>query len=247
MTRAFPSATTALALAAIFITPFPAFAQSVATASTLDLSAIVQPLLAVIGTVISGLLAIYVPKGLAAFQARTGIQLTDQQRAVVLGAVRTAAGVVETKLDQGVMLAGHVEIANPMVRAEAVAAINAVPVAAAALNMTVDGVARMIVGAVDTAAHGAEAQTLIVQSPAAQSPAAHSPAAQSPAAQSPAAQSSVPQGPVPRCALPQAAVRQPSTPQTQAPQTLAPQTLAPQTLAPESPALQSAAIATVAS
>jgi hypothetical protein len=216
MIRAFPSATTALSLAAIFIPPFPACAQSIASTGTIDLSAIVQPLLAVIGTVISGLLAIYVPRGLAAFQARTGIELTDQQRAVVLGAVRTAAGVVETKLDQGVMRAGHVEVANPMVRAEAVAAINAVPVAAAALNMTVDGVARMIVGAVDTASHGAPSQT-------------------------PVAQSTVPQAPVPRYASPQVAVPQSTVPQPTVPQTPVPQTGGAQTAGP-----QTAAITTVA-
>jgi hypothetical protein len=34
-------------------------------------------------------------------------------------------------------------------------------VAAAALNMTVDGVARMIVGAVDTAAHGHAVEALV--------------------------------------------------------------------------------------
>jgi hypothetical protein len=206
MIRAFPLVTTALSLAAIFIRPFPACAQSVASASTLDLSAIVQPLLAVIGTVISGLLAIYVPRGLAAFQARTGIELTDQQRAVVLGAVRTAAGVVETKLDQGVMRADHVEVANPMVRAEAVAAINAVPAAAAALNMTVNGVARMIVGAVDTAAHGAASQTA---------------ASQTAASQTPAVQSSVPQAPVPRYAPPQTPIPQTPVPQTSGPQSAA--------------------------
>lgn len=185
MMRAFPSAAAVLSLAVIFIPPLPACAQAVTNTGTLDLSAIVQPLLAVIGTVISGLLAIYVPRGLAAFQARTGIQLTDQQRAVVLGAVGTAAGVVETKLDQGMMRASHVEIANPVVRAEAVAAINAVPVAAAALNLTVDGVARMIVGAVDTARHGAAFQTA--------------------ASQIPVPQPAIPQSTIPQSTVPQSA------------------------------------------
>jgi hypothetical protein len=134
--------------------PTSAIAQTVTSASTLDLSVVVQPILAVIGAVIASLLAIYVPKALAAFQARTNIQLTDQQRAIVLGAVRTAAGMVETSLDQGVLRVAHVEVTNPVVRAQAVAAINAVPIAAAALNMTVAGVARMIVGAVDTGSHG---------------------------------------------------------------------------------------------
>jgi hypothetical protein len=141
----------------ILTVPASAVAQTVANASTLDLSVIAQPILAVTGAVIASLLAIYVPKALEAIQARTNIQLTDQQRATVLGAVRTAAGVIETSLDQGVLRVAHVDIANPAVRAEAAAAINAVPVAAAALNMTVDGVARMIVGAVDTSAHGVTA------------------------------------------------------------------------------------------
>ena len=141
-------------MAIAILSPAPAFAQSVASAGILDVSAIVQPIFAVIGTVIAGLLAIYVPKILAVLQARIRIQLTDQQRATVLGAVQTAAGMIETALDQGAMRVAHVNIANPAVRAEAAAALNAVPVAAAALNMSVDGVARMIVGAIDTSSHG---------------------------------------------------------------------------------------------
>lgn len=143
-----------LSTAAVLL-PVAAWAQAVAPASTsLDLSPIVQPILAVIGATITGLLAIYVPKGIAAFQARTGIQLTDQQRAVILGAVQTAAGNLETQLDQGAIKVAHINISNATVRSEAVAAISAVPTAMAALNMTTDGVARMIIGKVDTAAHG---------------------------------------------------------------------------------------------
>ena len=141
-------------LALAMIVPHPALAQTAApvfaqnTASALAL--VVQPLFAVIGTVIAGVLAIYVPRALAAFEARTRIVLTDQQRATVLGAVQTAAGMIETTLDQGAMLMAHVGIASPAVRAEAANAIKMVPVAAGALNMTVDGMARMIVGAVET-------------------------------------------------------------------------------------------------
>lgn len=137
-------------LAVAILPPIPAVAQTVVSASALDLTSVVQPIFAVIGSVIAGLMAIYVPKALAAFEARTRIQLTDQQRATVLGAVRTAAGLIETSLDQGVLWVAHINVANPTVRDEAAAVINAVPKAAAALNMTVDGVARMIVGAVDT-------------------------------------------------------------------------------------------------
>lgn len=117
----------------------------------LDLTPIIQPILAVIGAVIAAELAVYLPKAIAAFVARTGIILTDQQRDTIIGAVKTAAGVLETKLDQGALQVAHINISNPAVLAQAQAAIAAAPKAAAALDMTVDGVARMIVGAVDTA------------------------------------------------------------------------------------------------
>lgn len=133
--------------------------------TTIDLTPIVQPILAVIGAVIAGLLAIYAPRALDAFAARTKIQLTDQQRAAFLGAVQTGAGVIETQLDQGILKVAHVDVANPAIRDEARAVINAVPIAAGALNMTIDGTARMIVGAIDTGAHGSTTATTVVTAP----------------------------------------------------------------------------------
>lgn len=122
--------------------------------SAVDLTPIVQPILAVAGAIVTGLAAIYVPKALTAFQARTGIMLTDQQRATILGFVQTSAGTLETQLDKGALSAAHIDISNPVVRSEAQSILSGAPVAAAALGMTVDGVAKMIVGKVDTAAHG---------------------------------------------------------------------------------------------
>ncbi|WP_428492182.1 hypothetical protein [Rhodopila sp.] len=121
---------------------------------TLDLTPIVQPILVGLGTIITGLLAIYVPKILTALQARAGIALTDQQRAVVTGAVQTAAGILETDLDKGVLQRAHINVSNQAVLDQARAVIAAVPAAATAMGLTPDGAARMIVGAVDTAAHG---------------------------------------------------------------------------------------------
>jgi hypothetical protein len=134
--------------------------------STLDLSPIVQPILAVIGAVITGLLAIYVPKALAAFQARTGIMLTAQQSAAILGFVQTSKGIVETKLDQGALQVAHVNVSNPTILAEAQSILAAAPVAAAGLGMTEAGVPKMIVGAVDTGSHGAVAVADPAPSPA---------------------------------------------------------------------------------
>jgi hypothetical protein len=130
--------------------------------STLDLSPILTPLTQIAGIAITGLLAIYIPKALAAFQARTGIQLTDQQRATVLGAVQTAAGNLETKLDQGVIKVAQINVNNPAIQAQAQAAINAVPDAMKALNMTPDSVARMIVGKADTGSHGPQPTPVVV-------------------------------------------------------------------------------------
>jgi hypothetical protein len=151
----------AASAACISLLPMPALAQAATSADGLDLSVILQPILEVVGIVIAAMLSVFVRRLLAAFQTRTGIQLTELQRATVLGAVQTAAGTIETRLDQGVMRVSHVDVGNPIVRSEAAAALNAVPAAAAALNVTVDGVARMIVGAVDTAAHGHAAETLV--------------------------------------------------------------------------------------
>lgn len=123
--------------------------------TTLDLTSLAQPVLAIAAIVFTAMIKAYVPAALDALQRRTGLALTDQQRATVLGAVQTAAGSIETLLDQGVLTHAHINVANDQIRAEAQAAISAVPDAAASLGMTVDGVARMIVGKVDTGSHGA--------------------------------------------------------------------------------------------
>jgi len=120
----------------------------------IDLSPIIQPVLGVCGLVITGLAGVYVPKAIEAFQTRTGIILTGQQQATVLAAVQTAKGVIETELDRGAMAVAHVNVGNAKIQDQANAVLAAVPNAAAAMGMTQAGVARMIVGAVDTATHG---------------------------------------------------------------------------------------------
>ena len=125
--------------------------------ASLDLTPILTPIIQIVGIVVGVLVTAYVPIAIAAFQKRTGIELTDQQRATVLGAVQTAAGTLETKLDQGIMSVSQVHVADAEVRDQAQKAINAVPDAMKALGMTPDSVARIIVGKVDTATHGPEA------------------------------------------------------------------------------------------
>ena len=72
-----------------------------------------QPIIATAGAVITGLLAYYVPKALAAFEARTGIVLSAQQKDTIRGAVKTAAGQIETLIDQEVMSVADVRLKTP--------------------------------------------------------------------------------------------------------------------------------------
>lgn len=117
------------------------------------LDLIVPPVLTAASAIFAGAVAIYAPKFLAAFQNRTGIQLSENQRQVVLGAVATAAGTLETSLDNGVLRTGHIAPLNASVREQASAVIKAVPIEADAMHMTIDSLSRMIVGKVNTAAH----------------------------------------------------------------------------------------------
>jgi hypothetical protein len=128
------------------------------------LAELFQPLLSAAVAVLAGVVAIYVPKLLNAFTARTGIEVNEAQRQVVLGAVATAAGVIETSLDTGNLVKEQVNTQSPPVRLQAAMVMDAVPTAAAHLGMTVDSVARMIVGRADTGTHPPQRTPVIVPS-----------------------------------------------------------------------------------
>lgn len=115
-----------------------------------DLDPIIQSIIAGIALLMTGLIGIYVPKAIAAFERRTGVQVTAQQQATVMGAATTAAGILQTQLDQGLIKLEHIAVDNPDVLAQAAAAVARVPVAAAALDKSVPSMAATIVGLVDT-------------------------------------------------------------------------------------------------
>lgn len=146
-----------------------AVAQAAVTAApsnTLDVTGIVQAVLETAALVIAGLIARFVPRLIDILQQRTGIMLTAQQRQTVLHGVQTAAGIIETQIDQGLIQVSHVRIDNPAVLAQARHVIEAVPMAAAAMGVTEAGVAGMIVGAVDTGSRVTPAPTPAVLAPA---------------------------------------------------------------------------------
>lgn len=111
---------------------------------------IIQGVFALVATVATALIGIFVPRAITAFETRTGIQLTDQQIAQVTAAAQTAAGILQTKLDQGRIGMADVTLSNAAVVLEAQAAVARVPHAAAALDKTVSSMAETIVGLVNT-------------------------------------------------------------------------------------------------
>lgn len=93
---------------------------------------------------------IVVPWAIMAYQRRTNVQITDQRRAAIMGAFTTAAGIIQTKLDQGLLKVSDITASNPTIMAESTAALERVPVAAAAEKTTPYAGAAIIVGRVDT-------------------------------------------------------------------------------------------------
>lgn len=116
-----------------------------------DFQPLIQSVIALAAAVMTGLIALYVPKAIAAFERRTGIQLTDQQRAAVRAAADTQAGIVETMLQQGAIKLADVTPGNPVMIQQAEAALARVPVAAKAQGTTPSAMAAVIVGQAETA------------------------------------------------------------------------------------------------
>lgn len=121
------------------------------------------PISQAIGAAGAAILLALVGWGISAFQKRTGIILTDQQKASVKGSAETAAGIIQTKLDQGLMKLADVKTDDAQVRSEAQAAIDRVPDSATALKTTPEAMAAIIVGRVDTTPK--VPQTIVVAAP----------------------------------------------------------------------------------
>jgi hypothetical protein len=118
-----------------------------------DWQPITTAFMGAVGLLLTALIGVYIPQGIAAFQKRTGIQVTAQEQASVYAAAQTAAGIVETQLDQGVLRLQHITPENPVIVDHAKAAIASVVGSAFAQNTSQATMARMIVARVDTAGH----------------------------------------------------------------------------------------------
>lgn len=116
------------------------------TTATLDLTPILSILVAAAFAVFSYLISRYGQKFIDAFDRRTNIQLTQQQKDSILSAATTEVGIIRTKLDQGILSMNDVHTNGPEILDHASTAINRVPDAAEKLNKTVPSMAQTIVG-----------------------------------------------------------------------------------------------------
>lgn len=108
-----------------------------------DVDLLIKSLLLVVNGVV-------VPWAIVAYQTRTGVQVTDQQRAAIQNAAKTTAGIVETMLDQKTMPIASVTPDNKTILDLATAAVGRVPAAASAQNTTPEEMAALVVGLADT-------------------------------------------------------------------------------------------------
>ena len=114
-----------------------------------DWAPIAQAIIGAVGIVITTLAGIYVPKVLAAMERRTHIALTDQERAAIQSAVVTAAGLVQNKLDTGVLRPKDITPGNAVVMAETDRALASVPGAVAAQGTSLETASAMVAARVD--------------------------------------------------------------------------------------------------
>lgn len=115
-----------------------------------DFAPIIQAVIAALAAVITGLIGIFVPRAIAAFERRTGVLVTDQERAALMSAVTTGTGLLQTRLDLKLLRPVDILPSNAVVLKEAVAALARVPEAAVGQGTTIDTAAAMIAARVDT-------------------------------------------------------------------------------------------------
>ena len=114
-----------------------------------DWAPIAQAIIGAVGIVITTLAGIYVPKVLAAMERRTHIALTDQERAAIQSAITTAAGLVQNKLDTGVLKPKDVTPSNSVVMAETNRALLAVTDAVFNQGTSLETASAMVAARVD--------------------------------------------------------------------------------------------------
>lgn len=111
---------------------------------------IAQSVLALVGLILTALVGIVVPKAVSAFERYVGMKFDDKQLEAIYNSANTAKGILETKIDQGVLKLADLSENHPIVRDETRVAISRVPDAVAHHKVTDDQMAKIIVSRVET-------------------------------------------------------------------------------------------------
>lgn len=108
------------------------------------LTGLIQWALPLVGVVVSAMLVPLVQRAVAAFEARTSIQLTDQQVQAIQNAVGTATSMLNNLVAKGALAHADVHVASAPVAKAVQYVVNAVPGAVAALGVSNETLASMI-------------------------------------------------------------------------------------------------------
>lgn len=94
--------------------------------------------------------AVIIPWAIVAYQKRTGVQMTDQQRAAITGALTTEVGLVQNSLNRGALTIADIVPDHPDIVAAAKAALARVPAAQAKEATPLINATAFIAARVDT-------------------------------------------------------------------------------------------------
>lgn len=118
--------------------------------SSVDWQSILNTLLVILGGVLVSMIKIYVPRVIDIVEQWVKIKLTDQERAAIVGAAVTGAGILQTKIDQGILKVKDIQPDNKVVQEVAKATLSRVADSAESQGTGVEAMAAILVGKVDT-------------------------------------------------------------------------------------------------
>lgn len=113
--------------------------------SDVDWAPLLQAVGSLAGTVITIIVAVYLPRAVKAFEQMSGVQLDASQQASVYAAADTAKKLIVSMVEQGkVPLAQATDPNHPVVAGQALHALQRVPESAAAQNVSTLAMSQII-------------------------------------------------------------------------------------------------------
>lgn len=120
--------------------------------SAVDWTPLLQAVGSLAGTVITIIVAVYLPRAVKAFEQISGVQLDASQQASVYAAADTATRLIVSMVEEGkVPLAQATDPNHPVVAGQALHALQRVPESATAQNVSTLAMSQIIAGKVAAA------------------------------------------------------------------------------------------------